>query len=225
MRDTVGLFLLKCRELGVRTIFDVGANRGQFGGDVIARGWTDRLVSYEPIGVCHAELAQAASKTPNWIVAPPMALGRMAQEANINVSENLMSSSLLPVSRASTDVAMETRYVRTEKIVVSTLDEVRDAQWEQPFGLKIDTQGFELEVLEGGSQTLELVEVILLEMSLAHLYSGGAQFDELFSYCVNRGFRCIALNEGFSDPRNNEMLQVDGVFVRDRESPRRGNEA
>ena len=56
----------------------------------------------------------------------------------------------------------------------------------------------------------------MIEMSLAPLYEGGARFGELYAHCEDAGFRCIALTEGFSDYQHNEVLQVDGIFVRDR---------
>lgn len=216
-RNSVDLFLHKSRERGVDTIVDIGANRGQFGSDVIASGWPGKLVSFEPLKVCHAELAKAASAHDKWIVAPPMALGEQIGEAALNVSHNLVSSSLLPVAAASVSAAPESDFVGTEMTPVNTLDTVADIIGSGKLALKIDTQGFELAVLKGGTQTLGRVEVLQLEMSLVKLYQGGAGFAELFAHCESLDFDCVAINEGFSDANANVMLQVDGVFVRRRD--------
>lgn len=214
MRDPVRLISLKARELGCRTVLDVGANIGQFGEELLRTGWNGKLVSFEPIAANHAALEVCAARFPNWSVAPAMALGAVEARADINVSENMVSSSLLPVGRASTDVLDETRYTRSEPVMVRRLDDVIQPSWPAPFAIKTDTQGFELEVLRGAPNTLSNARVLMVEMSMAPLYEGGAQFASLYSFIENAGFRCIALTEGFADCARNEVLQVDGVFVR-----------
>ncbi len=81
--------------------------------------------------------------------------------------------------------------------------------------MKIDTQGFEGAVLDGAAATLAATRLIAVEMSLAPLYTGGIDFITLYQRITALGFRCIALTEAFSDRAKNEMLQVDGVFIRD----------
>jgi hypothetical protein len=80
--------------------------------------------------------------------------------------------------------------------------------------MKVDTQGFEMEVLKGAPQTLAQTSVLMLEMSLAPLYEGGARFGELFDYVIGQGFACIGIHRGFCDLEAMEMLQVDGLFAR-----------
>src|SRR3546814_4488279 len=106
-----------------------------------------------------------------------MALGAETGTATINVSENLASSSLLDVEARSVEALRETGYTGTEEIVVRTLDEVVEPDWRRPLALKIDTQGFELEVLKGAQQTLADIPAILLEMSLTPLYKGAPRLD------------------------------------------------
>src|SRR3546814_18230554 len=92
-------------------------------------------------------------RSPRWTGLPAMALGAETGTATINVSENLASSSLLDVEARSVEALRETGYTGTEEIVVRTLDEVVEPDWRRPLALKIDTQGFELEVLKGAQQT------------------------------------------------------------------------
>jgi hypothetical protein len=80
--------------------------------------------------------------------------------------------------------------------------------------LKIDTQGFEDQVLEGASATLQQTDVILMEMSLVPLYLGARDFTELYRATLDRGYRCVSLTPGFFDNQAHEMLQIDGLFVR-----------
>lgn len=215
MRDPLRLLQTKAGERSVATILDIGANTGQFGAELLKAGWPGGLVSFEPIAEAHEQLRlRAASHGHRWIVPTAMAIGSANGETTINVSANIVSSSLLPVGEALTSVIAETGYTRTETIQVRRLDDVIDSAWPGPFAMKLDTQGFELEVVRGATETLKRTEVIMVEMSLAPLYDGGARFADLYREIENAGFRCIALTEGFADYARNEVLQVDGVFVR-----------
>ena len=105
--------------------------------------------------------------------------------------------------------------IASETIPVRRLDDLMQPEWLGPYALKIDTQGFELEVLRGASAVLAQTAVLTVELSLAHLYSGGARVADVFALLEGQGFRAIAITEGFSDIVRNEMLQVDAIFVRD----------
>jgi len=215
MRHPTRLLLLKAREMGAATILDVGANSGQFAIEAFAAGWTGRLVSFEPIRECHGRLSQAASANPRWFVAPPMALGSTTTETSINISRNLVSSSLLQLGTACVDTSRDaTAYVRTEAVAVRRLDDVLEPEWNAPYALKLDTQGFELEVLKGATQTLAKTTALMIEISLAPTYEGIPRLGDLVNFVEDAGFRCIALTEGFANYERNEVLQVDGVFVR-----------
>ena len=214
VRDPVRLLCLKMNELGVETVLDIGANVGQFVGELRREGWQGRVVSFEPVPVAHAELQRRAAADPRWIVAPPMALGRQSTSAPINVSRNLASSSLLGVKQRSTDAAPGSAPAGVTTIRVEPLDVVLGADWPAPFAIKLDTQGFELEVLAGAEETLKQTKIVMTELSLTPLYRDGAKLTDVYAWLEDAGFECIALTEGFLDLANNEMLQVDGVFVR-----------
>jgi FkbM family methyltransferase len=215
MRDPNALLLLKSREMGVETILDVGANVGQFVQTIRAMGYDKRAVSFEPTSEAHALLVTNAASDPTWIAAPRMALGAQEGEAEIGVSANSASSSLLAIEAGSTDVLPITAFIARETVTVRRLDSVVGPHWPGPYALKLDTQGFELEVLRGAPETLRQTRVLTVELTLGRLYSGGARIGEVFSFLEAAGMRAIAVTEGFSDIERNEMLQVDAVFVRD----------
>src|SRR5687768_16170841 len=149
VRDPVRLLRLKMNELGVETVLDIGANVGQFVSELRREGWHGRVVSFEPVPIAHAELQRRAEADSRWTVAPPMALGRQSTNAPMNVSRNLVSSSLVSVEQRSTDAAPESAPAGVATIRVEPLDAVLAADWPAPFAIKLDTQGFELEVLAG----------------------------------------------------------------------------
>lgn len=213
-RDTEQLIVIKALEFGANTIVDVGANEGQYGANLRELGWTRQIVSFEPQKDAHAVLHSRALDDPLWFVPPAMALGSEDGRASINISQNSLSSSLLPIEQRSVSVIESTRYVTAESIVVRKLDDVIPKDCLGPFAVKIDTQGFEMEVLKGGGQTLQNTVVLNLEMSLCPVYTGGANYVELLQLVTDAGFRCIAITEAFVDVPRNEVLQVDGTFIR-----------
>ena len=80
--------------------------------------------------------------------------------------------------------------------------------------LKLDVQGFELEVLHGAEEVLPQVLVVESELSLAHLYENGATLVDVVGHLDARGFELVSLEPAFVDERDGRLLQVDGIFTR-----------
>ena len=88
--------------------------------------------------------------------------------------------------------------------------------------LKIDTQGYEDEVLAGAGDLIGEFAAVQLELSFVELYTGQRLFDDFYDHMRSRGYRLHILEPGFSDP-SGRMLQCDGLFVRTAEdSPKQG---
>lgn len=198
--------------LDVDLVVDVGAARGGFAQEIRSFGYAGRIVSFEPLAAAFADLAATSAPDAAWEVRP-RALGSTPGEAEINVASNSDSSSLLPMDDRHVAAAPQVGYVATETITVARLDdELADDPARRPF-LKLDTQGFEREVLDGGTQALERAVGLQLELSFVPLYAGGMLVDEAISFAYAHGFVLAALESGFSDP-GGAVLQADGIFVR-----------
>ena len=197
---------------GVDLVVDVGAARGGFAQEVRSFGYTGRIVSFEPLAAAFADLSTAAEGDPSWEVRN-RALGSSPGDAEINVASNSDSSSLLAMDERHVAAAPQVGYVATETITVARLDdELADDPARRPF-LKLDTQGFEREVLAGGPTMLERAVGLQLELSFVPLYAGGMLVDEAVALAYEQGFVMAAVEAGFSDP-SGRLLQADGVFVR-----------
>ena len=81
----------------VTTVLDVGANFGQFATTLRQAGFKGRIVSFEPQSQAYAGLVRAATSDPLWDVAPRCAVGAAAGEIEMNISNNSVSSSALPM--------------------------------------------------------------------------------------------------------------------------------
>lgn len=201
---------------GIDLLLDVGANVGQYAMRARAAGYTGDIVSFEPLPVAHAALLEAARDDPRWRVHPRCAVGAAPGSAEINVASNSFSSSLLPMLDAHADAAPHSVYVGKTLTEVVTLDAVIDGyrRRDQKVFLKVDTQGFEAQVLDGARATLEHVVAVQLELSLVPLYAGQQLYRHFLDFFAARGFELWSLEEGFVDPRSGRMLQFDAVFAR-----------
>jgi hypothetical protein len=83
-----------------------------------------------------------------------------------------------------------------------------------PCLLKIDTQGAELSVLEGGPRVLELTTHVLVEISFVELYEGQASAAEVVGYLHERGFGLGSIYDVKTSRLSGEPLQADALFVR-----------
>lgn len=205
------------RESRADVVLDVGANTGQFGDLVLETGFKGMLISFEAIPSVHARLAEHARRTTrSWVVGPCSALGSNPGETLINVSANSVSSSLLPMRREHLDAAPESAYVGAQTVQVRRLDDLADGlvPREARLMIKIDTQGYELEVLKGATRLLPRVSAIQLELSLVPLYQGAPAIVDAIGFVESLGFGMFSIVPGFKDKRSGRLLQVDGFFVR-----------
>jgi FkbM family methyltransferase len=210
-------FLGECRSFATDVILDVGANIGQFARGLRANGYHGHLISFEPLSEAHSMLAAVADSDPLWDVAERCAVGAKDSWGEINIAGNSYSSSLLPMLELHRAAAPESAYHGTETCRVITLDSYIEQTFSDPttlFGLKIDTQGYEGEVLAGLRRNHGRVKVIVCEMSLAPLYANGPSMFELCHLLADLGYRCVACGPAFEDPRTGQLLQVDGIFVK-----------
>lgn len=214
-RDPLAVRRLFFESYGINVVFDVGANAGQFALQLRESGYRDKIVSFEPLSSAFRKLAEAAKNDPNWQVQH-CALGDKVTTAEINVSENSWSSSLLEMLPAHAKAAPDSTYIGKEVVTVTTLDALLSNYClpDSRVFLKIDTQGFTKKVLEGGQHSLETIRGLQIEMSLVSLYEGEPLIGELVSFLQSRGFTLIFLMPGFINNQTGQQLQVDGLFFR-----------
>jgi FkbM family methyltransferase len=204
------------RHFEIDVVLDVGANAGQYGLSLRKGGYTGRIVSFEPLEAAHARLSDRATRDSAWIVHPRSAVGSSSGQIEINVAGNSVSSSVRPMLAAHSEAAPESQFVATERVDLITLDSVYGQYCPPPSRalLKIDTQGFEKEVLDGAVQASRSLRAVQLELSLVPLYEGQHLWDYFMERLRQEGFGLWAFLPGFADPRTGQTLQVDAVFAR-----------
>jgi FkbM family methyltransferase len=209
----------RLRETGVRSFLDVGAHVGAYALALRRQGFAGHIVSFEPSEASLPMLRSRASRDGQWSVVDA-AIGASSSPVVLNLSENQQSSSLLPILVRHIQSAPESRYTGSQQVTLTTLDDVVDAMsLAPPLALKVDTQGYELEVLRGAESVIEQMTLVELEMSLVPLYAGGAMYDDVLTKMRECGFRLCDLQRAHVDPSTRELLQFNGMFCRGTSKP------
>jgi len=200
----------------VDLVLDVGANVGQYAADLFKIGYKGQVVSFEPMSKEYALLKKASERNAHWLVAERMAIGESNGTIEINISENSVSSSILPLTDYVKENSPSTRYVAKEEVKISTLsDASREyvAKAKNPF-LKVDVQGYEEQVLKGAAELMPLLKGIHLEFSLKPLYQNESTMDVMMAMLKQWNFEPWYFTPHTSKDRSGRMMQVDGVFYK-----------
>lgn len=199
----------------IDVILDIGANIGQYGGEMRAIGFTGEIFSFEPTKDAFLKLQKNAASDPKWKVFHH-ALGEKDGESEINVSQNSVSSSLLTNLPQLTESAPAAQFIEKETIAIRTIDSIFEnlGLKGKNIYMKIDTQGYEEMVLKGAENTLPFITGIQVEMSLVPSYEGAPTFETMKSLLTNLGFELHTLENGFYDKKTGRQLEMDGIFYK-----------
>jgi FkbM family methyltransferase len=197
----------------IDTLFDIGANAGQYASLMREYGFKGKIISFEPLKSAFEELKKTSIKDNNWLINN-YALGNENTISMINVAGNSYSSSILNMLPSHLKVAPESKYVTQEKIEIKKLDSIfySFCNNEDKVMIKIDTQGYEKNVLDGANESLNNIKIIQLEMSIIPLYENEMIFVDMINYLDNKGFQLFSLENGYFDSTTGKLLQVDGIF-------------
>jgi FkbM family methyltransferase len=200
----------------INLVLDVGGNTGQYGHLLRRSGYQGRLVSFEPESEAFRHLENAASRDARWDCLC-VALGRANGSARLRIGDSSVTSSLLPLEPHLADLAGWSR-IGEETVTVSTIDSLSDALMsagEHVF-LKVDTEGFELQVLEGATATLPRIRGVEVELHLVPHFRGQPDYREVIGYLEEGGLHLASLDCGWADPSTGQVHYLDAIFIRGR---------
>jgi len=173
-------------------VFDIGANVGQS-----VQAFKDLLPhsvihSFEPSPAAFRELSAVAKGFKN---VHPQNVGLAAQPGELELMENSSSvmNSFLPPGQDGWG-----NIVNRVKVPVTTIDAYCEAQRIEQVSLaKIDTQGFDVQVLRGAERTMRagLVKLVLIEITFSDMYREGAAPDQVYALLRDYGFRLVSFYE------------------------------
>lgn len=204
---------LAYRHFQVDTLLDIGANAGQYAELIRELGYKGDIHSFEPTSKAFNLLSKKAKRDKGWHVHK-LAIGAYKGVIEINISENSFSSSILEIEKLHITSAPQSRYINKETVSIETIDNLfpKITREKRSVFMKIDTQGYESEVLKGAENSLQKIKCIQLEMSLVKLYKDEWLFEEIFNYLKKRNFEIYTIEPEFYNTNTGQLLQVDAIF-------------
>lgn len=200
---------LAARGFTPQTIVDVGANYGGWSRVAHAVFPHARFVLIEPQEEMQPFLADFCKGVPGsrYLLA---GAGGQAGEQALTVWDDLQGSAFL-----APDVQALTPYREQRRVPLVTLNDlVTQGVMPPPDLIKIDVQGFEMEVLRGSIACLGRTEVLLVETSLYHPLGQRPSFYRVLELMEAYGYRLFDLTDLKRRPSDGALQQVDICFVR-----------
>jgi len=194
-------------------VYDVGASTGTYARAMAKMASVEHVYAFEPILGVFETLQERSSDLGN-ITCINLALGNENGTAIFNLNDASASSSMLPSLPDLSRRFPRTASVREIPVAVRRLDDLRkELRLPLPFLVKMDVQGFEDRVIEGGGETFAAATWVLSEMSAGQLYKGSAVFDDTYQQLKAIGFAFAGFTEQLNS-EDGEPLEANVLFRR-----------
>lgn len=198
-------------QLKIQCILDVGANVGRYTRFLRNQvGYDGLIISFEPTKKCVDTLRELAKKDHQWIVYD-YALGSKNEKQAINVMQrDVFSSFLKPDLSIVKDEKFKKENVIDHKEIVevkkldSIIEMLKSKHSITNMYLKMDTQGYDLEVIGGAEKTLDEVLALQSEVSTRKIYENMPNFYETLLFLEQKGFDIT----GMYPVSRDQMLRV-----------------
>ena len=197
----------------IKTVIDVGANIGQFANDARKLYPDAAIYSFEPLPGPYSELL-VNTRSFTKFNSYNLALGDYEGTTEMYINEFSQSSSLLEMEDSHKQAFPHTKNTTSITVNIQTLDLIASKlELDTDISLKIDVQGFEKQVLDGGKETLNKVKIIIIETSYIPLYKDQLLFAGVHDYLTKAGFQFHGNLGQLINPNDGSILQGDSIFI------------
>jgi FkbM family methyltransferase len=202
--------ILKARSIDKGLILDIGAASGETC-ILFSKAFPSVIVhGFEPIAKTFQLLSKNIESYKN-IKVHHTALGSAKSTSKINIMSRITSSSLFqsePNSNFNGENYFDT--IGVEEINIEKLDSMIN-QNQNVMLIKMDVQGFELEVLKGAIETLKRTRFVLLEMQNHEIYIGAPKYYVLDEFLRNSDFELFEMIPSIREA--NQIKEFDAIYV------------
>ena len=195
------------------TIIDIGCADG--GTSVyFAKAFNQcKVIGYEPIPFQFGIAKMKAEKHEN-IRIKNIALSNFIGTANFNITANFLSSSINEIqqnqlNKETKEHQKKFEIIEKQEVQVTTLDE-EYKNIENILLIKMDTQGTELKVLEGGKNTLQKTKFVLIEQSNHQIYKDSCSYFETDEFLRKNGFGMVDIIVTYR--KNGCVTEFDAIY-------------
>ena len=198
----------------VDLVLEIGANKGQYAQSLRSAGYTGKIISIEPLRAAFAALQDKCAQDPDWD-CHNLAIGDADAETAINVSANSYSSSLLPVRARTLEIEPRIGYVAQETVILRRLDSLLPTLTDaQRIFLKIDAQGSEGNIVEGGRAVFDRVAMVQMELAWTPSYEGQAEMGHTVDTMRELSLEPGSVAPSWTDRATGLMPEIDVTFFR-----------
>lgn len=141
------------------------------------------------------------------------AVGSKKELITINVNKSSITKSSF--FKRLENIPQGKGLIEERDIEVDTLDSLfKDGQFfNPPFLIKIDTEGFELDVVKGAEKVLRSTMYVIAEVTIKQRFKGSYEASEFILEMKNHDFEIFDILHLNHDPLNNGVLYADMVFI------------
>jgi FkbM family methyltransferase len=204
-------------EYQIDCIVDVGANVGQYASMLREGvGYEGLIISFEPDPNNVAQLKEASASDDKWLI-DGSALGKEEGKLELNVMENSVFNSFLEPDHSGTAQFKDGNSIRNKvEVDVRRLDQVLP-ELQKTYGfkrvfLKIDTQGFDMDVFEGSTDCIDMIVGIQSEVSFVPIYKDMPKFEDTHKVFKSKGFEISGLY-AISESRFPHAIEFDCIYL------------
>ena len=195
-------------------IIDAGANVGNITALFQQQYKCPTIYAFEPIPELTEGLQKRFEGHAN-IYIIPKAVGAETKTISFNLVNNLVSSSIFPVS----DIK---KHYHGEKVGIKQILNVNMVRLDEALNgidgidiLKLDLQGYELEALKGCGDLLKDIKIVTTEIEFVPLYESQPLFGDIDIYLRSNGFKLLNLYELWTQ-QDGQLTAGDAVYLNER---------
>ena len=196
----------------ISTVFDVGANVGQYAQMLRRFGYEGKIISFEPLEK-EKNILDVSMVLDKNFESYNYAIGKKNSISKINYALNSVSSSILKTHPRHIKYNKGTISKEKKKIIIKNLKSFKSKIDKNKTLLKLDTQGYEYEIISAAQSLIKHFKLIQLELSFRKIYYLEKSWLNSLELLQNKGFFVIDVFYGIRNS-NQELMQCDLILKR-----------